>query len=790
MAYNNNKPDGDFIRIQDLFFIFLHKWYWFVVSIAIALLIAFYYLATTSPVYTRTASLLVKDNSKSGTTTDNAAFDDLGIFKSNTNIINELHSLKSPALMTEVVRRLNLDYSYSEREKLRTNELYNLAPISIRLFDINENQSIACNVELLSGNKYILSDFIFNDTELNVESIKGSFNDSITTPYGLISIEPTALYSPDSAGRIIRFTKSGLSATAKEFNTALNAILTDEKSSIIDLTISDVSIQRAEDVLNELIEVYNENWIEDKNKMAKSTSEFIKGRLEKIEGELGNVDDNISSYKSKHLLPDVQAASGIVMAQSNENKKRIQELEIKLVVTRDVLNRFRKADHSDELIPSNGQLENSNIERLISEYNTILLQRNSLLKNSSERNPLVMDLSQSLAAIRQNIINSLENAIASLNTQINNVYRINRQTDQQIASNPTQAMELLSAERQQKVKESLYLYLLQKREENELSQAFTAYNTKIINSPSGSYFPTAPKKKNILLVALAVGLMIPAVILFLIETMNTKVRSKDDLNGLSIPYIGEIPLMEKNKKAFLGKKKEDSHQIAVKEKSHDRINEAFRILRTNIDFMRGNLQDNKVIMMTSFNPGSGKTFTTINLAKSLALTGKRVIAVDLDIRKASLSMYVDSPKQGITNYLAGITDNVDELIIKGIDGSQLDVLPVGVFPPNPTELLLNPRMEILLNSLKETYDCILLDCTPVEIVADAAIVGKYAGVTVFVVRVGLMDRRMLPELDEIYGEKKYNNMAVVVNGVNYSVGRYGYSKYGYSRYGYHYGHGY
>ena len=437
-------------------------------------------------------------------------------------------------------------------------------------------------------------------------------------------------------------------------------------------------------------------------------------------------------------------------------------------------------------LPSNSGIGSANIESQISEYNQMVLDRNRLIANSSEKNPLVKDLANSLQSMQNTIIQSVDNHIVSLNTQIRSIKQQEAATTQQLASNPNQAKYLLSVERQQKVKEELYLYLLQKREENELSQAFTAYNTRVITAPRGSASPTAPKKMNILLVAFVLGLLAPAVVIFMMENMNTRVRGRKDLENMNVPFVGEIPLAGGKKKKSDKKNKEDEYTIVVKEKSRNVINEAFRVVRTNLEFMA---QGNKVIMVSSLNSGSGKTFITMNLATSFAIKDKKVVVVDLDMRRASLSIYVNKPKTGISNYLGGQVSDWKEMVVKSAHHANLDVIPVGTLPPNPSELLFSPKMEILIENLRKTYDLVVIDCPPVEIVADASIIAKWADMTLFIVRAGLMEREMLPMVDSYYTDRKFNNMAMLLNGTTAAYGgRYGYHRYGY-RYGYHYGYG-
>ena len=565
---------------------------------------------------------------------------------------------------------------------------------------------------------------------------------------------------------------------ADSYTQKLWAELGNEDATIINLSIDDASVQKAEDILNTLIEVYNEKWIQDKNQIAVSTSRFIGERLGVIENELGHVDENISNYKSEHLLPDVQAASSLYMSQSAENKKEIQTLTNQLA-TAQFIRRELGGKEMNQPLPTNSGIANVNIESQIGEYNKMVLDRNRLIANSSEKNPLVKDLGNSMQSMKRTILQSVDNLIVSLNTQIRSIRQQEATTTQQLASNPSQAKYLLSVERQQKVKEELYLYLLQKREENELSQAFTAYNTRMITAPRGSALPTAPNKKNILLVALALGLLVPAVIIFMQENMNTKVRGKKDLENLSVPYLGEIPLYFRNKKK---KNKFSEYAIVVEEGNRNIINEAFRVLRSNVDFMKSKNTEQKVFIETSFNPGSGKSFLSMNIAMSFAIKGKKVLVIDGDLRHGTVSAYVGSPKKGLSDYLGNKEVVWNELLVIDKKYPNLHIIPVGTIPPNPTELLEDKSLATLIQALRNEYDYIFIDCPPIDIVADAQIIEQYADRTFFVVRAGLLDRSLLSELENIYQEKRFKNLSVILNGTESTGGRYGY------RYGYHNGY--
>jgi capsular exopolysaccharide synthesis family protein len=796
---NSKQQHNDLIRLQDLWSIFLPKWYWFIISLGITLSVAAIYIIKTPPQYTCTASILIKDtDSKNGGNISGdgaASIQDLGIFKNNTNINNELLTLESPTLMTEVVRRLKLNETYTINDGLRKKDIYQDTPVLVTWLQPGYNKTTSFIIHIKKGNKVNLSDFSGTDKDESINAILGV---PIQTPVGTLIITATHNYSETWKDIPIRYIKSSLTGTTNNYTGRLQAKLDDDDATVITLSIKDASIKKAKDILSELIKVYNENWIQDKNRIAVSTYQFINGRLEVIKKELSNVDANISNYKSAHLLPDVQDAASQYLSQSSENQKAQSDLNGQLSTAQYIRKEMMKQNPTLPL-PANSDIDDNGLQSLITEYNAILLDRNRLSANSSERNPLVQDQTKSLRALRSSIIKSVSNVIASLNMQIDNIRTQQSATENQLASNPNQARHLLSAERQQKVKEELYLYLLQKREENQLSQAFTAYNTRIITAPRGSETPTSPKKSSICLIAFAIGLFIPAIFILIKENSNTRVRGRRDLEGLTIPFIGEIPLdkRECNQKRqfrspFSNRKNKvhELHPVVVKAKNRNMINEAFRVVRTNLEFMTGTDDPHKVIIFTSANPASGKTFITINLAVCMAIKNKKILVIDLDLRRATLSNYVNRPRTGISNYLGGKISDVKDIIVHDKQYSSLDIIPVGTIPPNPTELLFNQRLEDLITTLKIEYDYVFIDCPPIEVVADTSIIGKWADMTLFIIRAELMERNMLPTIEELYTKKTLNNMTILLNGTTVAYGcHHGYHRYGYY-YGYNYGYGF
>ena len=784
------------LTLKDLLALCISKWKWFVISLAVIMGLTVIYLLRQPNVYTRYTSLLIKEEgrgAKSFASELNSSVG-MGMFSNRTNVDNELISIQSPDVVMEVVRRLGLDVNYTTDGTFHRNTLYGRSlPIKVQFKELSYNEGCQFTIKLKENDQFVLSDFKKRGESVgNDMTVK--LGQEVNTPVGKLKITASPYYKK-LKGKVDRIyiSRAGLMPAIRSYKSRMSAKLSSKESTIIDIVYRDVNIQRAEEFLNTLISVYNENWVKDKNQIAVSTSQFINERLVVIESELGNVDTDISSYKSANQIPDIEAASNMYMQTANQATVQISDLNNQLYMARYIREHVNNRNNKDQLLPANSGINSKVIEQQINEYNDKMLQRNSLVANSSEENPLAVDMDKNLADMRKNIVASIDNEVNTLNTQIRGMQGIRGASTARLSSNPKQAQHLLSVERQQKVKEALYLFLLQKREENELSQAFTAYNTRVVTSPTGSMFPTSPKRKVILLGAFLLGLLIPVVMIYLREKLNSKVRGRKDIEKLTAPFVGEIPQYGKkpkgrwlsliNKKAELAK--EENPKILVKPGSRNIINEAFRVVRTNMEFMAGSDQLAKVVMLTSANPGSGKTFLTMNIATSFAIKEKKVVAIDLDMRRASLSEYVGKPKQGVSDFLNGSVEHWQDVVVPVEGHDHLSVIPVGTIPPNPAELLFSSRLQQLLDDLRHQYDLIFLDCPPVEIVADASVIAKWADMTVFVVRAGLMERELLPVIEGYYKDKKFNNMSVLLNGTT-AAG----SRYGYHRYGYHYGYAY
>lgn len=798
----------DFIRLQDLLYLCLAQWRWFILSLVVTCGIATYYNLTTPNVYQRTASLMIKDESKAqGIGSDVASmFSDMGMGNMKSNVNNELIAIQSPAVLLETGKRLKLDVDYAIDGRFHKEALYGTdLPVTVDFVGFTDEQSGSFKLQLKGDGSYVISK-LKGVTRDNLpvddsDEITGRIGQIIRTPLGKIKVDKAPAFTQFVSGEdepVLYVSRCNVYAMTDRIKGSLSASLSDVKSTVIDLTYKDVLAKRAEDVINTIITVYRKNWLEDKNQMTISTSHFITERLGVIERELGDVDKNISAFKSSNLLPDVEAAAQQYMQKSTEVDKQIMDLNSRLAIAQYIRNYLTGKVGKNQLLPSNTGIESPGIEQQITEYNKNQLERNNIVANSSEQNPLVADYDQSLASMRKSIAASLDNFVVTLKTQLGTLQANEAATTSQIASNPNQAKYLQTVGRQQKVKEALYLFLLQKREENELSKAFTAYNTRIITPPTGDNTPVEPVRRKILLIALVLGFLIPVVVIYIREKANTTVRGRKDLKKVTVPFLGEIPfsISRKNRPTLeqrikFWKKPKEVCMVVVKAGKRDIVNEAFRVLRTNFEFTIGTHPEQNVIVFTSFNPGSGKSHIAANMAMSLAIKKKKVLLIDGDLRHGSTSMLINSPGEGLSDYLNGRIADIHDILYKGEENGlvkHFDVIPIGTIPPNPTELLFTPLLEKMIKTMREEYDYVFIDCPPIEVVADTPIYEQFADRTIFVVRAGLMERSMLPEVDALYKARKFKNMTLILNGTKARGGRYG-SHYGYG-YGYGYGYNY
>lgn len=792
MIENNNtllnKDEESSINIQDIWgLIWGHKW-WYIACTAFCLVLAVFYLYRTPSTYVRTVKVMIDESEQ------DAAMRNLGVvsagamrLRSFNSVENEIEAFASPDLMQTVVERLELQTRYFEKQVLRSVEFYQNNPVEMYLAGSNPQSGFSCLLTPEADGKISLSDFRIREDKIK-EKVTGALGDTIMTPAGAIVIYPREEYIKDFK-HPIRISWANSMAVAKSYSSRLNLSLSGKESSVIIISLPDRFPSRSSAILSSLVDVYNEVWIANKNRSAINTAEFINERLIIIEKDLAVVEQSLKQYKADNNLTDMKATAQSYIEESSYYATKAFEVNNQLSVAQYIREYLNDPEKKEALIPSNLGLTSSSVEHQIKEYNELLLQRDRLKTGSGTNNPLLNDLNASLSSIRTAIMGSINNLIASLELQKTKLDSQERQILSRMSSSSGQEFQLMSLQRQQKITQDLYVYLLEKREENELASLINVGNTRMIMRPNGSSNPVAPNKMMILLAALVFGCGIPFAVFFLMKMLDTTIKTRSDLEQLTVPFLAEIPQDESiSKKSFFKKHlkvNKAASKIVVNHGERDMMNEAFRVFRTNVDLMIGKSAGSQVIMFTSFNPDAGKTFTIMNLGASMALKGAKVLMVDLDLRKASLSKCLGGSHSGVAAYLNGKTDdyhaNIDEI------APNLHILPVGTLPPNPTELLLSDTFAQMIARMRGEYDYIFLDCPPVEIVADASIITTVADLSIFVLRADLLDKRILPLVENMYRSGKYNHMALILNGVDMKYKRYGYGSRG--RFGYGYGYG-
>lgn len=787
------------IAIVDLLRAMRDKWKWYVLSIVVMLVFATLYIMHATPTYTRTVDVLLKDEASPSLTTDLSA---LGIEQAPAEILNEMFVMTSPEIMEQVVMKLNLNEVYSYPKTLRKAQYYNNSPVVVVLTDSIKPTEAGYSFRINLSDDYstvTLSHFVKKGVKMD---------DEVTMPLGEVTETPVgnlAVYGTDFLANPVKtigeqkeiyYSYSPVKSCARTYCASLTSKYDDQRGNVVTLTISSPVAKKADDILTTVVEAYNQRWIAEKNKTSLATSQFIDDRLNAIEEELSDVETSITDYKSSHRMMDMNAMASIYLSQSTENQKALTELAQDIAIARYIKSELAAEDIT-RMLPATADIGGTNIQQLVTAYNTLVSDRNAKLQSLPEENPLIKQKTEAILNARSAILASVDAALQSLNTRYQSIQLVDRQTQSNLATAPGQAKYLMSEERKQKVKEELYIFLLQRREENELSRAFTALNTRMVTEPFGPSGPTSPKKGMILMLAVVVGFLIPTLLVYIHEVTNTKVRSRKEIEDLPIPFLGEIPLGNSKQHRRTSLFSQDginadhtvTREVVVKPHTGDITNEAFRMIRTNIDFMgsmdqRKDSNVGKTIMVVSLNPGSGKTYVSLNTAAIFAVKGKKVCLVDLDLRKGTVSLNANKPSQGITDYLIGKNKNLDQLIVKNVDGIPgFDILPEGIKPPNPTELLYSPNLEELIDELRERYDYIIFDCPPIEVVADARLLNPFIDMTIFVMRSGLFEKSDLNTLRNLYTSRRYNNLALVLNATDRVHGLYG-------AYGYGYGYGY
>ena len=781
------------------------NWKWFVLSLIVCLGLGYLYLRYATPAYQASTKVLIKDDDDSkrrgslGSSMIQSAAN-LGFMSNSNGIDNEIEILSAHDLAQLAVHDMKIYVNYYHKSAFKDPLVYKEQEVSVDL-DLPHLKKLNAPIKLSiekEGTKYHVKGtynlpidaFSFEKETSEFEKTFDRLPATISTRVGTLTFTPSKIYKLED-GEVLKAVIVSPEMAAKQYTKNLTVSQTSKTTTIAELVLNDENPQRALDYLNTLLKVYNRQANEDKNEIAYRTEQFINNRLQKINAELGNTEGQLESYKKRNKVIEMKLNATATIANSDAYAQKLQDANTQVELLNELGKYMNEPGNKYQPIPSNVGLTDESSTELINQYNKIALDRNNALHAASETSPTVTPLTAQLDALTTSIKRAMRQAKLGMEIQRNSIAKQAAEYAGQIGNSPEQERVLTQIGRQQEVKSGLYLMLLEKREENSISLAATADKGKIIDAPS-FIGKVSPKSSIIMLIALVLGLAIPAGILFLIEFFKYKIEGHEDVIKLTqIPVIADIPV------ASDAAKKEGKADIVVHQNVNNLMEEIFRGLRTNIQFILKS--DEKVIMFTSSTSGEGKTFVASNIGISLALLGKKVIMVGLDIRKPRLAelFQIDNHHNGITNLIIrdhnSWEDIQNQIIASGVN-SNLDLLMAGPVPPNPGELVTRASLDNIIDQLKNHYDYIILDTAPVGLVYDSLQLGRLANLCVFICRADYTPKASFGMINGLNAEKKLPNMCLVLNGVDlskkkhsfyYGVGKYGkYGKYGnYGSYG-------
>ncbi len=786
------EADDEKIDIQEVLFKYIIHWPWFVGAVLVCLIGAWIYLRMATPVYNISATVLIKDDKKGGNTGGMAGLEELGLsglISSSQNIDNELEVLRSKTLVKEVVNQLNLYVSYTDEDEFPSKNMYKTSPIIVSLTPQEaEKLSDPMIVEMLlypQGSLDVGVTIGDKEYQKHFEKLPAVFPMDEGTlaffqsPDSLMANKDTTEESSAQNVRRITAKINSPMKVARVYCENLTIELTSKTTSVAVISLKNSSLQRGQDFINQLLEMYNRNTNNDKNEIAQKTAEFIDERIDIISKELGNTEANLENFKRNAGITDLTSEAQIALTGNAEYEKKRVENRTQISLLEDLRKYIRGNEY--EVLPSNVGLQDAALVATIERYNEMLVERKRLLRTSTENNPAIVNLDTSIRAMKSNVQATLDGTLQGMLITKADLDREANRFSRRISDAPGQERQFVSIARQQEIKAGLYLMLLQKREENAIALAATANNAKIIDEAIADDIPVSPKRKIIYLIALVLGVGIPVGIIYLIGLTKFKLEGRADVEKLTtVPIVGDIPLTDE--------KNEKDGSIAVFENQNNLMSETFRNIRTNLQFMLQN--DKKVILVTSTVSGEGKSFISANLAISLSLLGKKVVIVGLDIRKPGLNKVfrLSTKEKGITLYLANPDTDLMSLVQPSDVNKNLSILPGGTVPPNPTELLARDGLDKAIEILKKNFDYVILDTAPVGMVTDTLLIGRVADLSVYVCRADYTHKVEYTLINELAEEKKLPNICTVINGVDLKRRKYGYY-YGYGKYGKYYGYG-
>lgn len=788
----DNEEGFDLKQLLEKIFI---NWRWFVISLILCLFIAAVYLRYTTEIYKIQATVQINDEKKGSYQNQMMALQDFGLMSNSGGIDNEIEIMHSKSLVKQVVMDLKLYTTYTIHGRVANRIAYGKYPVEVNISESdveNLTSGLMLTITQPTPESYVIS-YTKRDPDtrkkVEVEERTDSLPYIIESPIGQLVLTKGEA-EPLSSNLEMTVSITPPIRMAKRCLSGLTIAPTSKTTSIAHISYLDVNKKRGVDFVNQLVDAYNRENNNDKNLVGIKTEQFINERLQKVAEELNATESQLAGFKSSSGLTNLSSDAQLVLQSSNEYEKKRAELQAQLSILTQLKQYVNNPANHLQVIPGNVGLTDATLTALIGQYNEAIVKRSNLLRTATESNSSVIEVTNNAEQLASAIKTSIESLNNALNIQVRNAESQANRYNARINQAPTQEKELAKFTRQQNVQQGLYLMLLQKREENSLALAATADNAKIIDAALASDAPVSPKRNMVWLIALIMGLAIPVALIYLFELLRYKIEGRNDLDKLTtVPILGDVALdhsLKSNQRA-----------IVIKENENDTMAETFRAIRTNLQFMLDS-PDKKVTLFTSTTSGEGKTFVASNLAMSFALLGKKVILLGLDIRKPRLAeMFgINNRSKGITSFLIGDKEDKQLLydqIFNSKQNENLDILPAGIIPPNPAELLSKENLDVAIEYLKERYDVIILDTAPLGLVTDTLIIARVADACIYVTRADYTTKNDIRFLNEIYEKGKLKNMAVVLNGVDmkkrkygyyYGYGKYGkYGRYGYGKYG-------
>lgn len=789
---NSNTEDlEESINLRTLLMKYLIYWPWFIASVIICLGVAFLYLRFQTPVYNTTAAVLIKESdprSKAMTQANGAvaALQDISGFSMTSNFDNEVEILKSRTLIKKVVSELGLYIQHSKEQTFGYDiPLYRNTPVKVYITPEEADKlQGAAKLKLTytpEGKLKLTGRYMLNLEEAEITASFDSLPAVLPTPVGVFS------FTHNDSAKLERPIKLNVwvaspTAVAQSYAQNLSVSPTSKTTTIAQLSLKNSHKQRAVDFINRLVAIYNQDANDEKNEVAEKTAEFIEERIGIINAELGAAENQLATFKQQAGLTDLSSDAQLALQESSKYEQLRVENATQIQLVEFLKTYINKEENANEVLPANVGLKDQNLSTVIEQYNTMIIERKRLLRTSSESNPAIINMNTGIEAMRRSVQTTVESVLKGLYITKADIDKQTSKFEARINKAPQQEKEFLTIARQQEIKAALYTMLLQKREENAITLASTATNGRIIEEALAGSAPIAPKKMTFTLFALIIGLGFPVGLIFLRDLLKYKIESREDVQKIThAPIIGELPRCDVK----------TNGSIVIQENKNNLMEECFRGLRTNLLFMLEKGQ--QVILFSSTQPGEGKSFVAGNTAASLAFLGKKVLIIGMDIRKPGLNKVFRLANRavGITNYLSDPDrTNLLDIIQPSDISPNLDILPGGSVPPNPTELVAREHLDHAIEELKKHYDYIILDTAPIAMIADTAIIGRIADICVYVCRADVTPKEGFEYINVLQKEKKFKKIATVINDIDMSKRKHSYG-YGYGKkYGYGYGYGY